>query len=279
MSHPTGIRRGYTLIELLVVIALIGLLIAILTPSLKRSMDLATSTVCQYNLREIGHGLMEYRIENDGWLPLPDEVSVVASSRPTANTSWFVKLFPTYMPDPLTLMCPDDPFGYRLADDQSHLTDAAVAEFPSYGLNSFIIGVGGGYLAHVDRKQPTRPHDTILVADLGPDRMNNPRRSRPSSFGPTRNGSLMMWNDGFDPFSGLPANPWVTMRHHDGINMLTLTGGVRHVRTEPVLRTPIRRFYDDCAAGGCTLCRYFKVFHYSFAKEHLYWWTGPLPPK
>ena len=276
MSHAVAQRRAYTLIELLVVVALMGLLISMLLPSLKRSMELASSTACQSNLRELYRSLTMYRIENDGWIPVPEDPSGVAS-RP-GYEPWFVKLYPTYLPDPLVLSCPEDPYRYRLADDRTQLRDPSVADFSSYGMNSFILSVGHGYLAHADRYQPTRPHDTILVADLGPDRL--PRRSRSTPLqGPRRNRSMMMWTDGFDPFSGLPANPWVTTRHGHGINMLTLTGVVRGVETTDILRSPIRKFYDNCAAGGCTLCSPLKQFHYSFARDHLYWWTGPLPAK
>ena len=276
-SHAVAQRRAYTLIELLVVVALIGLLISMLLPSLKRSMELASSTACQSNLRELYRSLTMYRIENDGWIPVPEMASGVAQSRPE-NGSWFAKLHPTYLPDPLVLSCPEDPYRYRLADDRTQLRDPSVADFSSYGMNSFILSVGNGYLAHADRYQPTRPHDTILVADLGPDRM--PRQSYSSRLhGPQRNRSMMMWTDGFDPFSGMPANPWVTTRHSHGINMLTLTGVVRGVQTTDILRSRIRKFYDNCAAGGCTLCSPLKQFHYSFAKDHLYWWTGPLPAR
>ena len=274
-SHAVARRRAYTLIELLVVIALIGLLISMLLPSLKRSMELASSTACRSNLRELYRSLTMYRIENDGWIPVPGGSSGVASGRPE-NEAWFAKLYPTYLPDPLVLSCPEDPYRYRLADDRTQLRDPSVADFSSYGMNSFILSVGNGYLAHADRYQPKRPHDTILVADLGPDRLSGRPRSGPLQ-GPRRNRSMMAWTDGFDPYSGLPANPWVTTRHSHGINMLTLTGVVRGVKTTDILRSPIRKFYDNCAAGGCTLCSPLKQFHYSFARDHLYWWTGPLP--
>lgn len=276
-SHTVARRRAYTLIELLVVVALIGLLISMLLPSLKRSMELASSTACRSNLRELYRSLTMYRIENDGWIPISKVASAAASGRPE-NEAWFAKLYPTYLSDPLVLSCPEDPYRYRLADDRTQLRDPSVADFSSYGMNSFILSVGNGYLAHADRYQPTRPHDTILVADLGPDRLSGRSRSGPLQ-GPRRNRSMMTWTDGFDPYSGLPANPWVTTRHSHGINMLTLTGVVRGVQTTDILRSPIRKFYDSCAAGGCTLCSPLKQFHYSFARDHLYWWTGRLPAK
>lgn len=271
-------RRGAsTLIELLIVMAMIGLLITMLIPSLKRSMDLARAAVCQHNLREIGQSLTMYRIEHDGWLPMAEPVAGVAASG-RENTAWFAQLHPTYLPDPVVLTCPMDPFAYRMVQSRTSVRDAAVADYPSYGMNSFIMSAGGGFLANVDRYQPRRPLDTILVADLGPDVVRYGQFSQ-SGNGPARNRSLMMWGDGLDPFSGIAANPWVTTRHNHGINVLTLAGGVRNVKTSGLLNSPIRRFYDNCAAGGCTLCNDLTLFHYSFAKKNLFWWTGRTPSK
>lgn len=270
-------RRASTLIELLVVIAMIGMLISLLVPSLKRSMDLAHATLCQHNLKEIGHSLMMYRIENKGWLPIETKGNV-SSTGDLENNAWFMKMFPTYLPDPTILTCPKDPYGFRLVSSRNQLQDPNASDYPSYGINSFILQAGGGFLGNVDRYQPTRPLDTILMADLGPDTVRFGQQSS-SGVGPTRNNSMMMWSDGMDPFSGLAANPWITTRHNHGINVLTLAGGVRHVKTNRLLRAPIRKFYDNCAAGGCTLCNELGVFHYSFAKDHLFWWTGPTPQR
>lgn len=269
--------RASTLIELLVVISMIALLVSMLLPSMKRSMDLARATLCQHNLREIGQSLSMYRFENGGWLPIETQGNV-SSSGQTINNAWFVKMYPTYLPDPAILACPKDPYGYRMISARDKLMNAEVTDYPSYGINSFILKAGGGFLGNLDRHQPTRPHDTILMADLGPDVVRHGQRSQ-SGRGPSRNNSVMMWSDGMDPFSGLASNPWVTTRHDHGINVLTLSGGIRHIKTDKMLRNPIRKFYDSCAAGGCTLCNELGMFHYSFAKARLYWWTGPTPQR
>ena len=269
-------QRASTLIELLVVVAIIGFLLSLLIPSLKRSTDMASATVCRYHLREIGHSLTLYRIENDGWLP-PAETSTSSPLKHESAEPWFGKLYPTYLPDPMVLRCPKDPFGFRMATVSSRIRDPVVADFASYGLNNFILTVAGGRLAHVDRNGPRRPLDTILSADLGPDDgVANPRSG--TGVGPQRNDSLLMWGDGFDPFSDEVPRPWVTTRHGHGIHMLTLAGGVRDVRTTDILRSPIQKRYPRCAAGGCTLCIELKLYHYSFAKDQLFWWTGPVPP-
>jgi len=277
-------RRASTLIELLVVVALISFLLSLLLPSLKRSTDMAAATICRHHLRELGRSLEMYRMENGGWLPTVATASANSSNAVSAlkreqPKPWFGKLYPTYLPDPMLLRCPKDPFGYRMATAFSPTSDQDVGDFASYGLNNFIMTAGGGRLANIERHAPRRPAATILSADLGPDDVivlsSSP--SRMTAPGPLRNDSLLMWGDGFDPFSPVRPNPWLTTRHADGIHMLTLTGGVYDVRTTELLRSPVQMRYPRCAAGGCTLCAELKLYHYSFAKDQLFWWTGPVP--
>lgn len=274
--RSAGRRRiASTLIELLVVISVIALLISLMIPSMKRSMDVARSTLCQHNLREIGQSLSMYRFENKGWLPIKTKGNISSTGEPV-NNAWFTKMYPTYLSDPAILACPKDPYGYRMIEARDHLQNPEVTDYPSYGINSFILQAGGGFLGNLDRQLPSRPHDTILMADLGPDVIRFGQKSA-TGIGPSRNDGMMRWTDGMDPFSGVAANPWITTRHNHGVNVLTLTGGIRHARTDHMLKNPIRKFYDNCAGGGCTLCNELGMFHYSFAKQHLYWWTGPTP--
>lgn len=271
-------RRAATLIELLVVIALIGLLIGILVPSLGRSMDLAAATVCKHNLRTVYQALHTYRTENDGWLP------TVVSSDATQQmmgepSTWFVQLYPIYLADPAVLGCPEDPFRFRIAKSgkRSQFSEEVRADYSSYGLNSFLMTAGGGKLADLDRSRPLRPHDTILMGDIGPDNViGNSGMQIAGAFGPTRNYSLLAWDDGYDPFTGRSVTPWLTTRHNDGVHMVTLGGAIREGRTRALMKNPLRNYYDDCAAGRCSLCNELQTLHYSFAKDHLFWWTGRI---
>lgn len=292
MSHGArkDHRRGASsLIELLVVISIIGVLVTMLLPSLKRSMQLASTTICMHNLREIGHSLTLYRVENDGWLPMNRAASTTAKSRRMRARSerkkkpdvWFVKLFPAYLGDPLALTCPEDPFRYRMVKSRDRWDEPEIVDFASYGLNSFMLTAAGGRLADLDRHTPTRPLDTILAADLGPDHLAyKPTGKGSAKLGPSRNKGLLSWDDGYNPLAmSETATPWLTMRHGKGINMLTLAGGVRSAQTKELARWPVRTYYRDCAGGGCTLCALpsdDRLYHYSFARDHLYWWTGPL---
>ena len=72
MDQPLATKRSaFTLIELLVVIAVIGVLMAVLLPSLRAARERAKRTVCAANLRQIGSGIIAYGTEYDDRLPLP----------------------------------------------------------------------------------------------------------------------------------------------------------------------------------------------------------------
>ncbi len=292
----------------------IGIMLTMLIPSLRRSLDVAASAVCKHNLRSLGQSIMLYRVENDGWLPVNQDTlvpSALASSddtKPEPTEAWFLKLYPVYMQDPFVLTCPSDPYSYRMEKFSQDNADPDAADYPSYGINSFIMTAGSGSLANLDRQRPTRPGDIILSADLGPDETggtyastkspgaagaganqesgaSNKKKNRiggRSDFsfnGPRRNSSLLSWDDGYDPLASDMAGPWITARHGDGVNILTLTGDVRKARTKNLIGEKIRYHYIRCRAGGCTLCAMYaenRIYHYTFWQDRLFWWTGPI---
>ncbi len=263
---------------MLVVIFIIAMLVGLLVPSLGRSMRLANSTVCMQNLRQIGQCLYAYQTDFDGWLPVSHTPRAVETASARSEV-WFQKLWPTYMSDPLVLTCPEDPFRFRMIRARDELDSPEVADYPSYGINSFIMTAAGGELANLDRYRPSRPVNTILLADLGPDYGGGTVREPGNSGtvrGPARNGSLLALDDAFDIYSGR-AEPWLTARHGDGINILTMTQNVQKARTIDILSRLPQATYEDCAAGGCTLCNELMLIHYSFARDRLYWWTGSAP--
>lgn len=278
----TARRPGFTLLELLIVIAIIALLIGILLPSLKRSVDLAKGTACKSNLRQVGQALYLYQIDNGGWLPqakAADAGAIGGRSGNVRREPWFGQIVQTYLGDSGVLRCPKDPFGYRVTDLRGdRLRDPNASDFSSFGLNNFIMTASETIELNVDRRPPARPADTILVADSGPDKAPTAGRSAGTVVapGPDRNSSLLSWTDGYDAFSRTQREPWVTTRHGQGIHVVTLSMELRDVNTSRVLSSPVQKYYPGCAAGGCTFCSQLEQFHYSFARDRLFWWTGQI---
>ena len=57
-------RRGFTLIELLVVIAILALLLAMLSPSLRRALDVAKDAKCRSNEHQLQTAFIQYTNDN-----------------------------------------------------------------------------------------------------------------------------------------------------------------------------------------------------------------------
>ncbi|MCK6487079.1 MAG: prepilin-type N-terminal cleavage/methylation domain-containing protein [Planctomycetes bacterium] len=62
-------RRAFTLIELLVVIAIVAILAGLLLPALEAVRKSAHQAACGSNLRQISLGIVNYTVDNRGFLP------------------------------------------------------------------------------------------------------------------------------------------------------------------------------------------------------------------
>lgn len=92
LARPSGARRAFTLIELLTVIAIIGILAAIIIPTVGKVRASARTTQSLSNLRQIGMGLNLYLQDNKNMLPAGQTADNVAGG--STPVYWSVGLNP-----------------------------------------------------------------------------------------------------------------------------------------------------------------------------------------
>src|SRR4051812_47892466 len=77
------LQNAFTLIELLVVIAIIGILVAMLLPSLARTKGAALRIGCVNNLKQLAYATQIYADDEHGELPRRSSPSWMETLRPT----------------------------------------------------------------------------------------------------------------------------------------------------------------------------------------------------
>lgn len=161
-------RRGrptaFTLVELLVVIGIIGILAALLTPSLARAKAKANQTKCLNHLRQLCLALTMYAQDYSGEYP----------ARRTPPNAWPHRLKPYYL-DWQIIRCPSDRFGVAglFADEQNPKLSFLINGFNDHFMKALS---PRDYRLHHEWKWPhgmreadiARPSETVVFGEKRP---------------------------------------------------------------------------------------------------------------
>jgi prepilin-type N-terminal cleavage/methylation domain-containing protein/prepilin-type processing-associated H-X9-DG protein len=140
--------RGFTLIELLVVIAIIGILAALLLPTLSRAKASALAAKCKNNVRQLGVAIQLYSGDTTAYPNLADY---------TTGDTWFTIVASYYSSNYGVMKCPTFKGVFEPNDalrfwpgfiGYKQPTDLTIIAGLSYGYNGYGLG-------STDRWQPS----------------------------------------------------------------------------------------------------------------------------
>jgi prepilin-type N-terminal cleavage/methylation domain-containing protein len=182
MKKTFNYQTAFTLVELLVVIAIIGILVALLLPTLERSKLSAQRSVCMSNLKQIGVAVKLYVGDHDDTLP--------GASKPPSNywktngiDIWNVykSLVKNYVglngqssPNDKVFACPADIF-FNTARSNSYVahglhedvrSDFSICDFNTGNLKEFGSKRMFPGIAGLKKSSILEPTKTILVGEM-----------------------------------------------------------------------------------------------------------------
>ena len=141
--------HAFTLVELLVVIGIIGILVALLLPTVRVVRVQAQAVQCATQLRQIGMALQMYATANRGWLPAWSgwHTWPAGLAKDTPGPAWTIEMIP-YLgtPDAPIYNCPSFPSdtrfrNYFLAAQWSGRNGRSAMKFTDVKMTSrFVLG-------------------------------------------------------------------------------------------------------------------------------------------
>jgi prepilin-type N-terminal cleavage/methylation domain-containing protein len=155
-NPKAAIRRAFTLLELLVVIAIIGILAALLLPSLSRSKNSAAKTTDIDNLKQQMTALNLFTSDNNDVLPAPNWDNGGFPGPQGTNTGWLYAvnlaasgtnrfhvdtgLFWSALQNPKLYFCPMDRPTLASFSAHDNQVEQRQQQISSYAMNGAIVG-------------------------------------------------------------------------------------------------------------------------------------------